>query len=526
MKSFVLSLAALVAATAAAPPTAILPDGTYRYETAIGGKAVGESTIVVDRSSGALTVSESATLAGHSLVSKRTIVEANFATTDYSATVSGKQFVVTITGNDATLTADGKQTTIAAAQGAPFVVGDNMVAGFGLIPALLHVTGAKQFTLACLCGAYLSVPVAVTEQHAGGATIAVEGQTGTLAFDPQTYVLQRFDLPSQQLSIVLKSHDPTVTALPSPVAATPLPLPPAHYLSRDVSIRADDGVVLAGTLTVPNAARPVPGIVFVHGSGCIDRDETIGPNKVFAQLANALSNAGYAVLRYDKRSCGSSGGTFATRDRLIADARDALAFLRAQPGIDASRIFVLGHSEGGELAPSIAIAEGNLRGIVLLAPPALPLEKIIMQQTLRTATATDRPQLQLEEQAQLDAIAAGQKPGAYNAWLRSSFGIDPAKIIAQVPCPILIVQGSKDIQVLPADTPRLADAARSAKRDVTVVMLDGDDHLFIKLDPGDSSTGGEYFTPSYLDPALFTAIKTWLAQRVRSVSLSSVGTSA
>ncbi|HZV76284.1 MAG TPA: alpha/beta fold hydrolase [Candidatus Babeliales bacterium] len=516
MKSSLFALSALLAATAAAPPAApILPDGTYRYQTSIGGQSVGTSTIVIDRSGGALAVSESATLAGHALVSKRTIQEANFATTDYSATVSGKQFIVTITGNDATLTADGKHTTIAAAAGAPFLVSDNMVAGFALIPAMLHVTGAKQLTLACLCGAYLAVPVAVTERHAGGATIAVEGQTGTLAFDPQTYVLQRFDLPSQQLSVVLKAHDPTVIPLPSPVAATPLPLPSAHYQSSDVSIRADDGVVLAGTLTVPDAPPALPAILFVHGSGCIDRDETIGPNKVFAQLANALSNNGFAVLRYDKRSCAKSGGTFATRDRLIADARDALAFLRAQPGIDPRRIFVLGHSEGGELAPSIAIADGSLRGIVLLAPPALPLEQIIMQQTLSTATDADRPTLQQTEQAQLAAIAAGQKTGAYNAWLRSSFGIDPAKIIAQVPCPILIVQGTKDVQVLAADTPRLAGAARSAQRDVTVVMLDGDDHLFIKLPADESSSGAEYFTPSYLDPALFTAIEAWLTQRAK-----------
>lgn len=95
--------------------------------------------------------------------------------------------------------------------------------------------------------------------------------------------------------------------------------------------------------------------------------------------------------------------------------------------------------------------------------------------------------------------------------MRSSFGIDPAVAIAKVPCPILILQGTKDIQVLAADTPRLVEAARAAGRNVTVVMLKGDDHLFINL-PGDqTSTINEYFTPSYLDPALFTAIDTWLS---------------
>ncbi len=239
----------------------------------------------------------------------------------------------------------------------------------------------------------------------------------------------------------------------------------------------------------------------------------IGPNKIFAQLANRLSNDGYAVLRYDKRSCGKSGGKFPERDRLIADARDAIAYLRSQPGIDPKRIYVLGHSEGGELAPSIAIADGHLRGIVLLAPPALPLEQILNQQLLRKVSSENRAATEKQVQVQLDAIASGKKSSAESRWLQSTFGVDPAALIVRVPCPILILQGTKDIQVLPADTPRLVQAAQNAHRDVTVVMLQGDDHLFIKLPADEASTGGEYFTPSYLDPALFSAIETWLGSR-------------
>jgi dienelactone hydrolase len=324
-------------------------------------------------------------------------------------------------------------------------------------------------------------------------------------------VLDRFELPAQDLSIVLRSYDSAVTPLPKPATPPPLPLPSPRYTSHDVSIRTDDGVSLAGTLTLPNsAATPLPGFVLVHGSGCNDRDETIGPNKIFAQLANRLSNDGYAVLRYDKRSCGKSGGKFPLRDRLIADARDAIAYLRSQPGIDPKRIYVLGHSEGGELAPSIAIADGHLRGIVLLAPPALPLEQILEQQLLRNVSNADRAATEKQVQAELDAIASGKKPSATNRWLQSSFGVDPAALIVRVPCPILILQGTKDIQVLPADTPRLVQAAQNAHRDVTVVMLQDDDHLFIKLPADEPSTGGEYFTPSYLDPALFAAIESWL----------------
>ena len=238
--------------------------------------------------------------------------------------------------------------------------------------------------------------------------------------------------------------------------------------------------------------------------------EKIGLNRGFEQIANNLSNNGYAVLRYDKRSCGKSAGTFPVRDRLIADARDAIAYLRAQPGISPARIYVLGHSEGGELAPSIAIADGKLRGIVLMAPPAIPLDKILMQQLLRQAAPADRAKTEQTQTAALKDIADGKKTDVFSAWLRSSFGIDPAALIAKVPCPILILQGSKDIQVLPADTPRLVEAARAAGKNVTVVMLAGDDHLFINIPGTALSTGSEYFTPAYVDPAFFAALDTWL----------------
>src|SRR5580698_9462568 len=513
LRFLAIALPALLLGTAATSPSVtILPDGTYRYVTTIGGRNIGSSTVVVRREGAAVVIEESASLAAITLISERKLEESTFATLSYTVDTGGKHAVVTVLGNDATVTQDTNRAKITASPGAPFVVSDNLVAGWAQVPATLHASGEKMLTLACLCGGFIAVPISVIESRAGFVSLRdANGLDVRLTFDPQTYVLERLDVPSQQAEVVLQSHDVSVSALPQPVAATPMPLPPAHYDARDVSIRASDGVMLAGTLTVPkSAAGPLPGFVFVHGSGCIDRDETIGPNKIFGQLANVLSNAGYAVLRYDKRSCGKSGGSFATRDRLIADARDGIAYLRAQPGIDPNAIFVLGHSEGGELAPSIAIADGRLRGIVLLAPPALPLEQILAQQLLRNTPAADRTVQAQKVQSDLAGIAAGKKQGAYNAWLRSSFGIDPAKLIAQVPCPILIVQGTKDIQVLAADTPRLVEAARAANRKLTVVMLPDDDHLFIKLDASESSTGGEYFTPSYLDPALLRALESWL----------------
>ncbi len=499
----------------------ILPDGTYRYSLSAGDRALGSSTIVIRRAPGTLTISESASVAGTVASTVHVFDLPALAASSFLVTSSGAHAAVTIDGTTATIVQGATSQKISAETGKPFVIFDNLVASFAQMPAALH--GATSFTLACVCsGKFLAVPGTVVESAAArpasvpaGDTlmaIAVAGVTTVIWYDPHTLVVDRAEVPAQSLVIALTSHSSSVEPPPVPATPSPVPLPPAHYTSRDVTFAADDGVTLAGTLTIPDEAeKPIPGFVLVAGSGCSDRDETIGPNLEFLQVANNLSNNGYAVLRYDKRSCGKSGGTFAVRDRLIADARDAIAYLRAQTGIDPARIYVLGHSEGGELAPSIAIADGKLRGIVLLAPPAIPLEKVLMQQTLALSAPADRAKTEAAEKIALNEISSGKKTDPSSLWMRSSFGIDPAVAIAKVPCPILILQGTKDIQVLAADTPRLVEAARAAGRNVTVVMLKGDDHLFINL-PGDqTSTINEYFTPSYLDPALFTAIDTWLS---------------
>jgi uncharacterized protein len=322
-------------------------------------------------------------------------------------------------------------------------------------------------------------------------------------------------------------HPELVEGQPAPDAAavaTPVPLPTAlptpfpHFTSRDVTFASADGTQLAGTLTVPERGRgPYATLVLVHGSGAQDRDETIGPNPVFLQLSNALSNAGYAVLRYDKRGIGKSGGrtTLGTRDELIDDVKAAYRFASVQPEVDPKRIYLLGHSEGGELVPSVAAAEPRVAGIVLMAPPALPLWRVIMQQALASSSPDQRKAVEAKELTDFQNAREGHD--SMRAWLRSSMDVDPIVDIKRVHAPILILQGAADVQVLPADLPRLVTAARSVNHDVTVHIFSNDNHLFEAITPGVKQTPyvalQQYLTvPARIDPRMLIALEAWLTR--------------
>jgi hypothetical protein len=299
---------------------------------------------------------------------------------------------------------------------------------------------------------------------------------------------------------------------------TALPTPLPHFVSRDVAFPSADGTRLAGTLTVPERGRgPYATLVLVHGSGPQDRDEAIGPNPVFLELSNALSNAGYAVLRYDKRGMGKSGGrnSLGTRDELIDDVKAAYRFASAQPEVDPKRIYLLGHSEGGELVPTVAAEEPRVAGIVLMAPPALPLWRVIMEQALASSPPAQRAAVESKELTDFQNAREGHD--SMRAWLRSSMDVDPIVDIKRVHLPILILQGAADVQVLPSDLPGLTAAARSVNRDVTVHVFSNDNHLFEAVTPGVKQTPyvalQQYLTvPARLDARMLAALEAWLAQ--------------
>lgn len=249
---------------------------------------------------------------------------------------------------------------------------------------------------------------------------------------------------------------------------------------------------------MPDGTRgPVAALFFVQDSGGFDRDEIVGPNAVFKSLAQSLVAEGFAVLRYDKRAVGASTTATApqlvVRQNFIDDVAAALAFLRKQPGIDAANVFGLGHGEGGELVPALALTGAPLRGVIALAPQAQPYGLTISTQL------TKHP----EEREAVKRVRA-------SAWFKSTEGIEPLREFARLQLPLLIIKGASDAQNPASDVSQLKLAAQQRNKDVTVVVLDGDNHLFQHLLPGDVSDGREYFEWHPVDARVATAITQWL----------------
>jgi pimeloyl-ACP methyl ester carboxylesterase len=296
----------------------------------------------------------------------------------------------------------------------------------------------------------------------------------------------------------------------SPAPARPqTPKPPFPYVSENVVFPNESARIrLAGTYTAPLNAHRVPAVVLISMSGAMDRDETIYDHKPFLLLADQLTRAGIAVLRWDRRGVGASQGNYAaatTADN-ASDAAAAVEYLRRRAEVDASKIGLLGHSEGGAIAPLLAAADERIAFLVLLAPPgehgdALTLDQAaalkeaaggtpeqganerewvakllaIVEQEPSSEAAAARSREQLAAWPDLDGWLAAVN----NAWFRYFLSFDPAPALEQVKQPVLVIVGELDRQVAPAANLAAIEAAlnRAHNRKVTVRLLPGLNHL-------------------------------------------------
>jgi len=266
-----------------------------------------------------------------------------------------------------------------------------------------------------------------------------------------------------------------VPSLPPAKYEPPAYADPAKFDEHEVTV-GNDPWPLPATLAVPKGEGPFPALILVHGSGPNDRDETIGPNKPFQDLAWGLASRGIAVLRYEKRTRIYGPKLIAdpkfiaaltVKEETIDDALEAVRFLRTTAGIDRGRIFVLGHSLGGMLIPRIALAgeELDIAGFIVMAGLTKPLPETYLRQMTYLlsldgeTSADDRKQLDeiKSDVSWINALQdsdAGKSDKIINAppayWLDLR-GYYPPDVALKVDRPMLILQGSRDYQVTTED---------------------------------------------------------------------------
>lgn len=244
----------------------------------------------------------------------------------------------------------------------------------------------------------------------------------------------------------------------------------------------------------PKAKGSVAAVALIHGSGPNDRDETLGENKPFRDLAWGLAQRGIAVLRFDKRTftyganCVERGDSMTLDREVVDDAVSAINLLRKTAGIDARRLFVLGHSLGAMAAPRIASQiEKKLAGIILMAGPARQLLDVAKDQIdFLMATAADSVR-----QASFDDLVR-QAPQSYWNSLASYNQVNTA---ASLRIPILLLQGERDYQVLPKELSIWRDGLNK-KRNVVIKTYPKLNHLFME---GEGAPGpSEYQNPGHI----------------------------
>jgi uncharacterized protein len=320
-----------------------------------------------------------------------------------------------------------------------------------------------------------------------------------------------------------------------PVAPRPqMPKKPYPYDEEEIAVDK-----LAGTLTLPRAKGPHPAVVLISGSGAQDRDETVFEHKPFLVLADDLTRRGIAVMRVDDRGVGKSTGMreTATTEDLAKDVETLVAFLKSRKDIDAKRIGLIGHSEGGLIAPMVATRTKDIAFLVLIGSPAIPGDELINLQVQAILRAMGATPAQLEQTAvvQRKAIAlaktvAGKAelrtklleflPAATvdsqidtlaSPWYRWMLNYDPRPALKKVTVPMLAVNGAKDVQVPAKEN---LDAIRAAAPKATVVELPGLNHLLQTAKTGLVAEYGQI--EETIAPAALKVIGEWVAKTTSS----------
>jgi hypothetical protein len=332
------------------------------------------------------------------------------------------------------------------------------------------------------------------------------------------------------------------------------PKPPFPYLSEDVEyVNSKSGLKLTGTLTLPENAKDCPSVILISGSGAQDRDETIFGHKPFWVIADYLTRNGIAVLRVDDRGVGGSEGNSneATSEDFAVDVIAGIEYLKKRNDIDHSKIGLIGHSEGGLIAPLVAVRTTDVAFIVLLAGPGTDGERLLYQQndlTLKAAGMDENSISQIrkiqeaifdilknekDSAKQLDRLQRTFSGGVYpmmddeqkkiidarvnainNTWFKFFLTYDPYPVLTKIKCPVLAINGDKDVQV-PADQnlESIQKALTEGRNEnIKTMKLKNLNHLFQHCETGAVSEYGEI--EETISPEVLEIIKDWIWETV------------
>ena len=347
-----------------------------------------------------------------------------------------------------------------------------------------------------------------------GGQVAVE-----LLADEENRLLKA-SIPAQAFSAIRKGYD--ILELKEEELSS-------EIIKEDFTVLSAEKIELAGSAIFPAVGNtPFPALLLISGSGGHDRDGNIPGalySDLFKQIAEKAATAGFAVYSYDERGVGESTGVYqqAGLYDLTDDARAVLNLMKNDAKIDNSRIIILGHSEGGLIAPMVAVDDDEIAGCIILAGPSISLDQLIIEQLKFQSDHSDLSSQEQEVARQalpmarkyLEQVEQGIEPEVLLfpvKWIKEHKEQDPEKIIRSLDMPLLIIQGEKDLMVKPYHADRLAEAAEKAgNQDVQVHHLKNITHLFTQF---------PYNNPAY-DPEnalaitdeLFIIITDWLNAR-------------
>jgi pimeloyl-ACP methyl ester carboxylesterase len=334
------------------------------------------------------------------------------------------------------------------------------------------------------------------------------------------------------------------------------PTEPYSYHTEEVSFSSDEGKVqLAGTLSLPKNKKSFPTAILISGSGPQNRDEEFMTHKPFLVLADHLTRNGIAVLRYDDRGYGASTGDHnaATSADFATDVKAAISYLKSRKDIDPEKIGLIGHSEGGLIAPLVA-AEEPMSFIVLLAGPGFKGEQISIQQiellgklqgveeqeiknevavmqgifeliknnSEDTETLRSKLEVYIGEQLERnEVVLEGMTKEEYTKkqtaqltrpWLRYFLNHNPRVSLAKVKCPVLALNGEKDVQVGPRNLKVIEQALLDGgNKQVTIKEFESMNHLFQRCETGAMDEYAKIETT--MEPEVLETVSNWINMR-------------